>query len=228
MRVSKTLSVLPLIASTAWTGQAVYAQQAPTPADTAAAARANAEQNQQVQQQRDAQQRASTVQAPSVRSTVPHAEGWPDLPVEQPCFAIHSFALDVPAMLPHVVRARGASAPPQDRFAFARDWLTFYTGQCVGKQGLDMIVKGLQQSILSRGYFTARVLLPEQDLSSGTLKLALVPGVIRQLKFADPATRGTWRTAFPTRAGDLLQLRDLEQGAGADETRRESGRGHED
>ncbi len=117
-----------------------------------------------------------------------------------------------PSTLPKVVRAKGASALPQDPFAFARDWLAYYTGQCIGKQGLDVIVKGLQQTILSRGYITTRVLLPEQDLSSGTLKLALVPGVIRQLTFADPAMRGTWKTAFPTRAGDLLQLRDLEQG----------------
>ena len=29
---------------------------------------------------------------------------------------------------------------------------------------------------------------------------------------ADPALRGTWRSAFPARPGDLLNLRDLEQG----------------
>ncbi|SIO72526.1 Haemolysin secretion/activation protein ShlB/FhaC/HecB [Burkholderia sp. GAS332] len=40
----------------------------------------------------------------------------------------------------------------------------------------------------------------------------LLPGVPRQITFADPVTRGTWKTAFPARSGDLLQLRDLEQG----------------
>jgi hemolysin activation/secretion protein len=85
-------------------------------------------------------------------------------------------------------------------------------GECVGKQGIDILVKGLQETILGRGYITTRVLLPTQKLSSGTLKLALVPGVIRELKFADPATRGIWKTAFPARSGDLLNLRDLEQG----------------
>jgi hemolysin activation/secretion protein len=56
------------------------------------------------------------------------------------------------------------------------------------------------------------VLLPTQDLSTGTLNVALIPGVIRHLKHADEATRGTLRTAFPTREGNVLNLRDLEQG----------------
>ncbi len=101
---------------------------------------------------------------------------------------------------------------PQDPFAFALEWLDHYKGQCIGKAGIDVLVKGLQQAILSRGYITTRALLPEQDLSSGTLRLALVPGVVRQVKLADPSMWGTWKSAFPTRSGDLLTLRDLEQG----------------
>lgn len=59
---------------------------------------------------------------------------------------------------------------------------------------------------------TTRVLLPEQGLSKGTFTFALVPGVVRQLRFADPDTRGTLMSAFPASAGDLLDLCDLEQG----------------
>ncbi|AOK23466.1 hypothetical protein WK67_12340 [Burkholderia ubonensis] len=110
------------------------------------------------------------------------------------------------------MKAKGASALPMDRFAFAREWLEHYTGQCVGKQGLDVLVKALSQDILSRGYITTRVLLPEQDLSSGALKVSLIPGVIRRVHFADEKLRGTWKAAFPTRDGELLNLRDLEQG----------------
>lgn len=209
MKLSKRLAVLPL---TALVSLASNAQQAPTPADTAAAARANAEQNQQLQQQRDAQQRDATVQAPVVRSEVPRVQGWPELPAEQPCFRIDSLSLDVPPNLPDAVRSHGASELPLDRFAFAREWLAHYRGQCIGKAGLDVLTKGLQQAILSEGYITTRVLLPAQDLSTGTLKFALVPGVIRKLRYTDPDTRGTWKTAFPARDGDLLNLRDLEQG----------------
>jgi hemolysin activation/secretion protein len=188
------------------------AQTAPTPPDVANAARGAAQQQQVIEQQRQTQERERTVNAPAVRSTAPAAGAYPVLPDEEPCFRIDHFALDVPALLPDAVHAQGASALPQDRFAFAREWLDHYAGQCIGKQGLDMLVKGLSQAILARGYITTRVLLPEQDLSHGELKLTLVPGVIRQLRFADPATRGTWKSAFPARGDDLLNLRDLEQG----------------
>ncbi|PLZ03120.1 hypothetical protein CY652_07380 [Burkholderia sp. WAC0059] len=184
---------------------------AQTSPDTSAA-RTNAEQQQQIHQQRDAQQREATVAAPVVRATALVPKGWPALPDEQPCFPIETFALDVPAALPKAVRDKGASALPRDRFAFAREWLDRYRGRCIGRRGLDMLTKGLQHAILSRGYLTTRVMLPTQNLSTGTLKLALVPGVIRRLNFADSSARGTWKTAFPTRDGDVLELRDLEQG----------------
>ncbi|MCA8022392.1 ShlB/FhaC/HecB family hemolysin secretion/activation protein [Burkholderia metallica] len=167
---------------------------------------------QQARQQEEARERERTVSAPRVRSDVTASPGHPTLPSEMPCFRIDRLVLDVPSTLPDAVKAQGASALPMDRFAFVREWLDHYAGQCVGKQGLDVLVKGLSQAILARGYVTTRVLVPEQDLASGTLKLALIPGVIRHVRFADEKLRGTWKTAFPTRDGELLNLRDLEQG----------------
>ena len=161
------------------TALVTLASNAQTPPDVAAAARTNAEQQQQIQQQRDAQQRAATVAAPVVRSAAPAPGEWPVLPVETPCFRIDAFAVEVPDTLPKVERVKGASALPMDPFAFLNDWLRHYEGQCVGKQGLDLLTKGLQGVILSRGYITTRALLPAQDLSKGTLRFALIPGVIR-------------------------------------------------
>ncbi|WP_441460346.1 ShlB/FhaC/HecB family hemolysin secretion/activation protein [Burkholderia thailandensis] len=203
---------LPALSITTLMSVAVSAQQAPMPADQAAAARANAAQDRRAQQQRDAQQRDAAVRAPSIRSELPRNEAYPALPTEAPCFPIDRFTLDVPASLPDPAKAEGASALPMDRFAFAREWLDHYAGQCVGKQGIDVLIKGLSQAILARGYVTTRVLVPEQDLSTGTLKLSLIPGMIRYVRFADEKLRGTWKTAFPTRDGEVLNLRDLEQG----------------
>lgn len=177
--------------------------------------------DQQTRQQEEARERERAVYAPAVRSNVAANADFPALPVETPCFRIDRFALDVPASLPPAVQAQGASALPQDRFAFARAWLDHYAGQCVGQQGVDTIVKGLSQAILARGYITTRVLLPEQDLTTGTLKLVLIPGTIRHVRFADDKSRpegsplggrGTWKTALPTGDGEILNLRDLEQG----------------
>ncbi|KVL30737.1 ShlB/FhaC/HecB family hemolysin secretion/activation protein [Burkholderia sp. MSMB1835] len=183
---------------------AVSAQEAPRPIIPG--------NDQQSRQQEEARERERAVSAPGVRSGVTASTEYPTLPSETPCFRIDRFSLDVPDALPASVKSQGASALPMDRFAFAREWLEHYTGQCVGKQGLDALVKGLSQAILARGYVTTRVLLPEQDLSIGTLKLSLIPGVIRHVRFADEKLRGTWKTAFPTRDGELLNLRDLEQG----------------
>jgi hemolysin activation/secretion protein len=168
------------------------------------------EQNQQ--QRRDAQQREAAVSAPAVRSTVTKIEAYPALPAETPCFRIDRFALDVPDTLSAAAHAKGASALPLDPFTFAREWLDHYTGQCVGKQGIDILSKALQQTVLGRGYVTTRVLVPQQDLTTGTLSFALVPGLVRQVRLADPAMWGTWKNAFPVSGGDLLNMRDLEQG----------------
>ncbi|TDY26117.1 hemolysin activation/secretion protein [Paraburkholderia sp. BL6665CI2N2] len=168
------------------------------------------EQNQQ--QRRDAQQREAAVQAPAVRSTLQKVEAFPALPAETPCFRIDRFALDVPGTLSAAAHTKGASALPLDPFAFAREWLDHYKGQCIGKAGIDALTKGLQQAVLGRGYVTTRVLVPQQDLTAGTLSFALVPGLVRQVRLADPSMWGTWKNAFPVSGGDLLNMRDLEQG----------------
>ena len=165
--------------------------------------------------QEEAQTRQQLLEAPSVhlQPPVPAEEGRDlDLPVESPSFRIDRFFLQVPESLPSAVRAQGASRGPGAPFRFAQRYLEQYAGQRVGPEGLKRILRRLTGQILARGYTTTRVDLPEQDLSGGTLTLDLIPGIIGNIRFADPETRVSWCTAFPARPGDLLNLRDLEQG----------------
>ncbi|MBU1426194.1 MAG: ShlB/FhaC/HecB family hemolysin secretion/activation protein [Gammaproteobacteria bacterium] len=153
-------------------------------------------------------------QAPSVnlQGKVPKVAP-AQLPVsETPCFTVHHFVLEVPAKLSPAAKKYGASTSYWDTFRFAQDYLEQFTGQCLGREGINFIVRGVSAKILERGYSTTRVGIPEQDMLSGILKLTLVPGIIHELRFADPATAGIWKNAFPTSAGKLLNLRDLEQG----------------
>jgi hemolysin activation/secretion protein len=120
-----------------------------------------------------------------------------DLPAEKPCFVIKSL----------IVEGDGS-----DDFSWAQPYLNNYSGKCVGKEGINLIVKRLTGQFVERGYITTRVGVPEQDLATGTLKLKLIRGVIRKIRFSNPNVYGTWRSAFPARSGDLLNLRDLEQG----------------
>ncbi|CAG9182556.1 ShlB/FhaC/HecB family hemolysin secretion/activation protein [Cupriavidus pampae] len=189
---------------------ATNAQVPPTPGQSAALN--NAEQDQRTRQQQEARERAAIVDARAVRAEEIAKAEHPILPKEAPCFRIEHLKLEVPKDLPANLQASGASALPMDPFAFAQQWLDHYQGECIGKQGVGMLVQGLSQTILSRGYVTSRLLVPQQDLSSGTLTLALIPGVIGEIRFSDPDLWGTWKNAFPTSADELLNLRELEQG----------------
>lgn len=85
-------------------------------------------------------------------------------------------------------------------------------GRCIGMSGINLALRRVQNAILARGYVTTRVLVEAQNLASGTLTLSVLPGRIRQIRFA-PGTdgRATRWNAVPARPGDLLNLRDTEQ-----------------
>lgn len=119
------------------------------------------------------------------------------LPVEDISFLIHTLELG------------GERA---DQFSWLQDMLNQYQDQKIGKEGINLIVKRLTNTLIARGYTTTRIVIPEQDLSSGTLKLTLIPGIIHDIRIVNPGSRANWYTAFPTRPGNILNLRDLEQG----------------
>jgi hemolysin activation/secretion protein len=104
----------------------------------------------------------------------------------------------MPDTLPAAAHAK--ARPRCSIRSLAREWLDHYTGQCIGKQGIDILSKALQQAVLSRGYVTTRVLVPQQDLTTGTLSFALVPGLVRFARLADPSMWGRGRTRFRSAA----------------------------
>ncbi|KXS32930.1 MAG: Hemolysin activator protein [Candidatus Gallionella acididurans] len=161
-----------------------------------------------------AQERARQQQAPNVnlQGAVPEAQPFQLPAAETPCFTVNTFVLEVPGQLSPAAHRYGASTSLLDHFHFAQKFLDQYKGKCIGREGINILVKGVTTKILERGYSTTRVAIPEQDMLSGTLKLTLIPGIIHELRFADAGTAGTWKNAFPTSAGKLLNLRDLEQG----------------
>jgi hemolysin activation/secretion protein len=119
------------------------------------------------------------------------------LPVEDISFLIHTLELEGERV---------------DEFSWLQDMLKPYQDQKIGKEGLNLIVKRLTNALIARGYITTRIVIPKQDLSSGTLQLVLVPGIIRSIHIISPNSHANWYTAFPTRPGNILNLRDLEQG----------------
>src|SRR5690606_35724252 len=77
-----------------------------------------------------------------------------------------------------------------------------------------IVVNRVQNAIIGRGYVTTRVMTPPQNLAEGTLKLSVLPGRINAIRLAPTSTmeRARLWNAMPARAGDVLNLRDIEQG----------------
>ena len=72
------------------------------------------------------------------------------------------------------------------------------TGRCLGSRGINLVMKRIQNAIIDRGYITTRVLAEAQDMTQGTLRLTLIPGRIRQIRFTDDSDQraNAWN-AFP-------------------------------
>jgi hemolysin activation/secretion protein len=149
---------------------------------------------------RTRQERAVDARLPVETSPAPGR--LPD--AEMPCFRIERLVLggeraaEFQWLLTAAAGAQGDDGP---------------SGRCLGTKGVDTVLARLQQALVERGWVTTRVLAPPQDLAGGTLAFTLVPGRIAAIRFAEgTGDRTALRNAIPARPGDLLNLRDAEQG----------------
>ncbi|WP_322890874.1 MULTISPECIES: ShlB/FhaC/HecB family hemolysin secretion/activation protein [unclassified Yoonia] len=85
---------------------------------------------------------------------------------------------------------------------------------CVDLGGLNDLLETVTLAYVEAGYIAARAYLPEQDLSDGTLTIAVVEGKLSAINLRENGTPAPRRasTAFPGIIGSPLQLRELEQG----------------
>lgn len=119
---------------------------------------------------------------------------------ESPCFNVHALELsgDKLEQVPWLQASAG---------------IDFGRSPCLGAQGIEIILARMQQALLQRGYVTSRVLSVPQNLQSGVLTVAFIPGVVREVQIS-PGSQGSTSifTALPVRRAQMLQLRDVEQG----------------
>jgi hemolysin activation/secretion protein len=127
---------------------------------------------------------------------------------ESPCFIIEGITLV------------GDSA---GRFQFALrkafEKSGFSPGMCLGVQGINALMSLTQNAIIERGYTTTRIFAAPQDLKSGHLELTVVPGRIHSIRYDQDNKENTHAerigriaNELPASSGDILNLRDLEQG----------------
>jgi hemolysin activation/secretion protein len=174
-------------------------------------AEANRQQQEQLLREQERQQQYQRQTQPPVDVHLDGPEAREDLSTlptdETPCFPIHELVLN------------GDAAA---RFQFALDKAIARTGYkpgtCLGVKGINALMKLTQNAVIARGYTTTRILVAHQDLKTGRLAFTVVPGRIHAIRFdrTDEAQTHANRIArfaneLPASAGDILNLRDLEQ-----------------
>lgn len=155
------------------------------------------------QEERSREQLRAAEPRPHVLRPEPAPDRQPQAPAEADCFYIEDIELI------------GHDAP---RFAWLLVHVQDRLGHCLGAIGLSDIASALDGQLLAAGYATTRAALPPQNLRDGRLQVQVDAGRIAEIRMVDAATRrpdeawGTWRNAFPTRTGALLNVRDVEHG----------------
>jgi Hemolysin activation/secretion protein len=155
-----------------------------------------------IQQQQSAQAEAETVRRAEQRRSGT-TQGAPDVafdplaPVpDGPCFEIRDIVLS------------GFEAFGREPEGY-RDLI----GTCATAADIAASLNRINRHYQSLGYITTRAYVPEQDVMDGSLEITIVPGRLEGYVYGDGAQADARiAAAFPGERGDLLNLRDLEQG----------------
>jgi hemolysin activation/secretion protein len=169
------------------------------------------------EQQRIQAQRQALERTPDIQSPAPKPDSGRIPTGETPCFKIERITLenvDAPAST--------TATPGKTFFGETFEWLIAATagvarddpaiGQCLGTAGVQRVIQRAQEAAIAKGFVTTRVLAQRQDLSSGTLVLTVIPGHVGAVRLQGKGTNGARLNALPLRSGDILNLRDIEQG----------------
>lgn len=165
------------------------------------------------QQERAAQSQKNNITKPDIRlPIVTQEKNIYKIPNhETPCFLITEITLNR--------LKQDGTLDKENKFNHYLDTANFtHNGEndsalnrCLGSQGINLIMKRIQNKIIADGFITTRVLAVPQDLTQKRLKLAIIPGVIRNINFKPHNPRATFWNALPSASGDYLNLRDIEQ-----------------
>lgn len=110
------------------------------------------------------------------------------------------------------VRLVGADHYRPDEFL---DVLQPLRGPCTGIAAIDTALRAITDRYVHDGFVTSRAAVGPQDLNLGVLTITMIEGRVGDIKGAPGSRRygaGEIAAAFPTRGGDRLNLRALEQG----------------
>lgn len=86
-----------------------------------------------------------------------------------------------------------------------------YQQQCLSLTTINRITKSITNAYIQQGYVTSQAFIPEQDLSSQQLRIQIIEGRIELITIENSPPRLV-NMVFPALQGEVLNLRDIEQG----------------
>jgi hemolysin activation/secretion protein len=101
---------------------------------------------------------------------------------------------------------------PDSAGAEPQDVIARYVGQCLIADEVNALLGELNRWYQKRGLTTTRAYAAEQDLSKGELVLRIIAGRIEGYRYIDKLADARLAEAFPGKPGEVLNVRDLEQG----------------
>ncbi|MBN6710616.1 ShlB/FhaC/HecB family hemolysin secretion/activation protein [Haemophilus haemoglobinophilus] len=130
---------------------------------------------------------------------------------ETPCFDIHKITL-----LDYAPNNQFTSSEFKLELNKSINDLNLVLPLCIGSEGINTLIKTIQNRLIEKGYVTTRVIAPEQNLAKGELTLMVILGKVRRILINDSSELpkfNRWQswTALTFSTGDLLNLRDIEQ-----------------
>lgn len=98
--------------------------------------------------------------------------------------------------------------------------LNEFSNQCLGQTSIGIFIQRLSGLYAEKGYITTRAYVPAQDIASRKLIIEVVEGRIEAFVYQQVDKKGQPKKsrtrkitgAFPIKAGEVFQLRDIEHG----------------
>lgn len=103
-------------------------------------------------------------------------------------------------------------APQVARVHFLERIARPYVDEELSLSDINKLIHAMNQPLMARGFSTSRIVVPEQNLSSGELCFVLQIGYINAVRFAESSDALYWKNLFRFHERDILNIPDIEQG----------------
>lgn len=99
-----------------------------------------------------------------------------------------------------------------NEFTFLRKTIKPFVNRKLTVEDVNRLSTNLNTALIEHGYVTSRIGIPSQSLASGNLQFNLQLGRVESVLYKTYAQPLPWQNTFPIREGDILNIRNIEQG----------------